>query len=159
MTTCERAVQIWSVLAMAAGNRQVLTYEIVGRLTGVPRQGLGQLLEPIQSYCLVNNLPPLTILVVSEATGIPSAGFVAANDIPLTQQKVFTYDWMRHGAPSLEDLEEAVRQCPSNGTSGVKLSETKRRELERRVAEDDSAPDDVIPWEQVKAEALARLTQ
>lgn len=39
------------------------------------------------------------------------------------------------------------------------LSEAQRRELERRVAEDDAAPDDVIPWEQVKAQALARLKQ
>lgn len=39
------------------------------------------------------------------------------------------------------------------------MSEAQRRELERRVAEDDTAPDDVIPWEQVKAQALARLEQ
>ncbi len=37
------------------------------------------------------------------------------------------------------------------------LTEAQRREIERRVAEDDAAPDDVIPWEQVKAQALARV--
>jgi putative addiction module component (TIGR02574 family) len=37
------------------------------------------------------------------------------------------------------------------------LSEAQCQELERRVAQDDAAPDDVIPWEQVKAQALARL--
>jgi putative addiction module component (TIGR02574 family) len=37
------------------------------------------------------------------------------------------------------------------------LTEDLRRELERRVAEDDANPDDVIPWEQIKAEALARF--
>ena len=26
-----------------------------------------------------------------------------------------------------------------------------------RVAEDDASPDDVVPWEQVKAQTLARL--
>ena len=36
------------------------------------------------------------------------------------------------------------------------LTEAQRQELERRVAEDDASPDDVIPWEQVKADALAR---
>ena len=30
-------------------------------------------------------------------------------------------------------------------------------ELERRIADDDAHPDDLIPWEQIKAEALARL--
>jgi hypothetical protein len=66
MTTNERAAQIWSVLALAAHNRQVLTHNMVARITGIARVGLGQCLEPIQSYCLVKGLSPLTILVVSE---------------------------------------------------------------------------------------------
>jgi putative addiction module component (TIGR02574 family) len=37
------------------------------------------------------------------------------------------------------------------------LSEAQRRELERRVADDDANPNDVVPWEQVKAQTLARL--
>lgn len=37
------------------------------------------------------------------------------------------------------------------------LTEAQRRELERRVGEDDANPDDVVAWEQVKAQALARL--
>lgn len=111
----ERAAQIWPILSLAAWNRQVLTYDLVGKLIGVPRQGLGRLLEPIQSYCLVKGLPPLTILVVSEETGIPGTGFVAAADIPRTQVKVFSHDWLSHDVPSPEDLEQAVRQQPSNG--------------------------------------------
>jgi hypothetical protein len=82
MTQYERAAQIWSVLAWAATNRQELTYDIVGRLIGVPRQGLGRLLEPIQSYCLVRQLPPLTLLVVSEVNGQPNPGFTATQQIP-----------------------------------------------------------------------------
>ena len=37
-----------------------------------------------------------------------------------------------------------------------RLTESQRQELRRRVAEDDAHPEDVIPWEQVKAEARAR---
>lgn len=37
------------------------------------------------------------------------------------------------------------------------LTEPQRTELRRRVAEDDASPDDVVPWEQVKAQTLARL--
>ena len=73
MKATERASQIWAVLALAARNRQILTYEIVGRLIGVPARGLGHLLEPIQSYCLLKDLPPLTILVVQETTGLPGS--------------------------------------------------------------------------------------
>src|SRR5947209_3066411 len=115
MTTSERAVQIWPILALAARNRQVLTYNLLARLTGVPRVGLGQCLEPIQSYCLLQNLEPLTILVVSEQSGMPGTGFIAAADIPKTQQDVFSYDWLEHGCPSPEDFAKAVQARPSNG--------------------------------------------
>lgn len=37
------------------------------------------------------------------------------------------------------------------------LNQAQRQEIARRVAEDDAAPDDVIPWDQVKAQTLARL--
>ena len=33
------------------------------------------------------------------------------------------------------------------------ITDAQRQELRRRVAEDDARPDDLIPWEQVKAEA------
>jgi putative addiction module component (TIGR02574 family) len=39
------------------------------------------------------------------------------------------------------------------------LSDAQRQELERRIANDDANPDDLIPWEEIKAEALARLKQ
>jgi putative addiction module component (TIGR02574 family) len=37
------------------------------------------------------------------------------------------------------------------------LTEAQREELQRRVADDDANPDDVVPWEQVKAQTIARL--
>ena len=39
----------------------------------------------------------------------------------------------------------------------MQLSDAQRLELARRIADDDANPDDVTPWEEVKAEALARL--
>ena len=39
------------------------------------------------------------------------------------------------------------------------LSQTKRDELRRRVAEHEANPNDVVPWEQVQAEAAARIGQ
>ncbi len=39
------------------------------------------------------------------------------------------------------------------------LNEGQRRELERRLAEHAADPTDVVPWGQVKAEALARLQE
>jgi hypothetical protein len=105
MQASERAAQIWSVLALAAHNRQVLTYPILAKLVGVPQVALGKLLEPIQSYCMNRKLLPLTILVVSSVDGVPGAGFIAASDIPRVQQSVFSFDWLEHGAPRVEDFE------------------------------------------------------
>lgn len=100
MNKNERAIQIWPLLAFAAVNRQTLTYERLGRLIGVPRQGLGQLLDPIQSYCLRNNLPAITALVVSEKDGLPGTGFIAAQDVPAEQAKVYSLDWLSVDPPS-----------------------------------------------------------
>jgi len=112
MRVVERAWQIWPALALAARNRQTLTYDMLSNLIGVARQGLGQLLEPIQSYCLVHELPPLTILVVRDDTGIPGTGFIGAENIPQNQQEVFKHNWLDHGAPTIQELQEALDQRP-----------------------------------------------
>ena len=39
------------------------------------------------------------------------------------------------------------------------LSADKRQELDRRLADSVTNPDDVVPWEQVKAAALARFAK
>jgi hypothetical protein len=111
----ESASWIWPLLALAARNRQVLTYDLLGRLIGIPRFGLGKHLEPIQSYCLLRRLPPLTALVVNEKTGLPGDGFIAAQDVPAAQQKCFQYDWLKETKPRPGDLLEAVRRLPSCG--------------------------------------------
>jgi len=117
MTRSERASQIWAVLAWAAKNRQSLTYGHIASLIGVPTAGLGQLLEPIQSYCLIAKLPPLTILVVQQDSGLPGPGFTGAtaSEFGKAQMEVFAFDWLKHGNPQPDTLEKAVQQCPSNG--------------------------------------------
>jgi putative addiction module component (TIGR02574 family) len=39
------------------------------------------------------------------------------------------------------------------------LTDAQRRELERRLDDHEANPDDVVPWEQIKAEALARFAR
>jgi putative addiction module component (TIGR02574 family) len=39
------------------------------------------------------------------------------------------------------------------------LSEAQRQELQRRLDDHKANPGDVVPWEQIKAEALARFRQ
>lgn len=114
MQAHERAAQIWPLLCLAAMNRQVLTYKIVGGLIGVPHYALAQLLEPIQSYCLLHKLPALTVLVVNNE-GRPGTGFIAAENVPAEQQRVFRHDWQEEATPQPEALLAAVRQLPSCG--------------------------------------------
>lgn len=53
----------------------------------------------------------------------------------------------------LQEIWESIAaELPS-----VELSETQKQELRRCAAEHEANPADVIPWEQVKAEALARF--
>ena len=119
MNRSERASQIWAVLAYAASNRQSLTYRQLGRLIGVPAAGLGNLLEPIQSYCMREELPPLTVLVVQQESGLPGSGFTAATaqEFAQAQSRVFAFDWLKHGNPQPEKLEAAVAALLSNGAA------------------------------------------
>lgn len=55
-------------------------------------------------------------------------------------------------AQEILDSVVAERQAPP-------LSEAKRQELQRRLDEHAAHPDDVVPWEQVEADALARFRQ
>jgi hypothetical protein len=114
MHSHERAAQIWPLLTYAASHRQTLTYELLGRLIGVPHFGLSQLLEPIQSYCLIRELPALTSLVVNQ-TGRPALGFIAAQDVPVEHERVFVHPWLNQGPPTPEELLLAVRERPSCG--------------------------------------------
>jgi len=114
MTTADWASIIWPVLTLAACNHQVLTYDRLAKLVGQVRPALGQCLEPIQSYCLLNGLPALTAIVVSEKTGLPGTGFTAASDVPRTQIAVFNHNWLNTKVPLSIALKEAAKQHPSN---------------------------------------------
>lgn len=119
MTYPEWASRIWPVLILAARNRQILTYDILAKLIGQIRPALGRCLEPIQSYCLLRKLPPLTSIVVSEKTGLPGSGFIAAKDVSPRQMEVFAHEWVKVKVPSADDLEKALRKLPSNGKMSI----------------------------------------
>ena len=111
MTREQRAQQLWSVLVLAACNRQVLTYEIVGKACGVPAPSLGDFLRPIQQFCSENELPPLTSIVVAKNSGIPGEGFIAAENVPLAQIQTFSKNWLEEQAPSAELLADAYTRA------------------------------------------------
>ncbi|MCV2362982.1 hypothetical protein LNV23_05885 [Paucibacter sp. DJ1R-11] len=117
MKASERSSQIWAVLAWAARSRQNITYSQLAQATGAFTGGLGAWLEPIQSYCIINKLPPLTVLVVQQESGMPGSGFTGATaaELATAQARVYAFSWLEHGNPGAESLEQAAKQMPSNG--------------------------------------------
>ncbi len=55
------------------------------------------------------------------------------------------------------DLVLEIWDSIADESSSPSLSTVQRNELRRRAEEDDATPDDVVPWEQVKVQTLARL--
>lgn len=53
-------------------------------------------------------------------------------------------------------LAEALWDSVARDLEREAPTEAQRRELERRLADSIARPDAVIPWEEVKAQALAR---
>lgn len=115
MSHAQRACQIWAVLALAATNRQILTYNMVSQLTGMAKT-MGDVLEYIQSFCEVRELPPLTTICVNSETGLPGGGnrYATAEDLARRQLKVFNHDWLAEKNPGPAELEAAKKTHPTN---------------------------------------------
>ena len=111
MKRAQRAQQIWSILVLAASNRQTLTYDLIGRACGVPAAAIGDFLRPIQQYCSERGWPALTSLVVGKESGMPGDGFIAEADVPRAQSRTFTHDWLAEQAPSEEELAAAYERA------------------------------------------------
>ena len=117
MKRAETALAFWSVLTLSATKRQTVTYQLLSQLIGVPRNSLGRLLEPIQSYCILSSLPPLTSIVVEARTGVPGDGFIAASNLPQAQADTFAHDWLNQPVPRPQDFQKAMDTLPSCGLS------------------------------------------
>ena len=76
MKRTERAMQIWQILLGAAHNRQTLTYGQIATHLSLGGAGiLSQTLDMIHQYCVSQDLPSITCLVVNQESGIPGAGY------------------------------------------------------------------------------------
>lgn len=110
MNTYERAIQIYQVLIGAAHHRQLLTYDIVGKHIGVPRQGLANHLEHLLRYCEKEKLPRLTSICVSEKTGQPSHGYTdrvagTPEQLHRDREAVYAHKWYQEPLVTVEALK------------------------------------------------------
>jgi len=103
-----RAQQIWPILISLAHNRQIITYKRLAYLVGIGGPGvLGKgPLDRIANYCIQNDLPPLTSLVVNEKTGLPGNG-IPVKKAATQREVVFNNPWFKIVAPTPDQLHEA----------------------------------------------------
>lgn len=90
----ERAQKAWVKLVELAKSHKFCSYKELGDYIGIHHRPVRYPLELIQEYCMFNNLPPLTILVINNS-GKPGQGFIAANENEYTekQNEVFAFNW------------------------------------------------------------------
>jgi putative restriction endonuclease len=90
----QRAAFGWDVLIQVSKNKELIRYNQLGSQIGIHHRAVRFVLGLIQNYCLENQLPPLTILVVNDS-GLPGEGFIAwdVDNIDQGLQQVYDYNW------------------------------------------------------------------
>lgn len=124
----ERAMLAWDVLARISKQRQTITYTDIAASVGAggPR-ACRYFLDLIQNYCMHNQLPPLTILVVGKGSKEPGKGFIAhdVNELDAGMQSVWDFDWAKNGNPfdftqsgeTFKSLKKQLLDDPNNSES------------------------------------------
>jgi predicted HNH restriction endonuclease len=100
----KRANIAWNILTEVAINRDLITYGELGHQMQVHHRAIRFFLDLIQTHCLNNDLPPLTILIVNQ-TGKPGEGYIASNieNFDLDKDLVYSFDWTKIANPFGEE--------------------------------------------------------
>ena len=110
MTREARAQLAWQVLAGAAANRQILTYTLLAERIGMGAGTLSEILGCIMYYCDQNGLPPLTVLVVRQDSGVPGEGLTTLENLGRDREAVFGAKWFEMLPPSAAQFAVAFRR-------------------------------------------------
>lgn len=90
----------------AAKLRSTITYGELSDEVGVIARGLGPHLARLEKWCAAKGIPPLTVLVVTLGTGLPSDdgtyrgiryGDMSQEELDELQASVFDHDWGQYG--------------------------------------------------------------
>lgn len=137
----ERAYRAWPILVSQAMNHaEPITYgELAARLN-IHHRAVRYVLGVIQSYCLLERLPPLTILVVDAITRRPGTGFIAwaMDDLDRGKQEVREYAW--------GGLENPFRYA-SDGTN--------EGDLVKELVDDPDSSDEI--FSRIKVRGMAQV--
>jgi len=92
----QRAFHTWEILIRCAAKNEKITYGELAKKLGLHHRAIRYALGPILEYCLLNELPPLTILIINKGTQEPGQGFFFAWDIENSADgfdKVYNFNW------------------------------------------------------------------
>jgi putative restriction endonuclease len=92
----ERAYRAWPILTAKASARQTITYSEFADHLGIHVRPVRYVLHVIQAWCLAEEKPPLTILVVNKGQGRQGQGFIAwdTSHVEEGYRAVFAYPWL-----------------------------------------------------------------
>ena len=105
-----RAVQAWQILVGKAMDRKTVTYEGLSKqMFKKKAQGvLNRILGHIAFYCIKQQLPPLTAIVVGKGRGVPGDAIPAdISKLDSERESVYECDWYDIYPPSEQALAEA----------------------------------------------------
>ncbi len=69
---------------------------------------LANMLGHVMFYCKINDLPPLTVIVVNQDTGLPGEGLaVTGIDLNAEREHVYLFNWYGIYPPSSEEFGTA----------------------------------------------------
>jgi putative restriction endonuclease len=113
----ERAYRGWALLTRRAQAGRTITYGQLGKSLGIHHRAVRYVLGKIQDFCLVEKLPPLTILAVNQNSRKPSEGFIAwdVNDLDHGLKLVYGFAW--------DDMENPFQFAADGSTPDSLASE------------------------------------
>lgn len=127
----QRAARGWDALIQLAKERKTARYKEFGNEIGIHHRAVRYVLDLIQTYCLEQKLPPLTILVVNQ-TGKPGEGFIAwdTDDIEEGLRQVYNFNWdiqenpfdfARHGLTQDDIVASLINEPEKSGDIYAKV--------------------------------------
>jgi hypothetical protein len=110
-----RAVQAWQILVGKAMNRETVTYEGLSVLMYKKEAAgvLAAILGHVAFYCMDNDIPILTTIVVGKGPGKPGDRIpIDPAKIDEEREKVYDHNWYDIYPPSETDLATAYKRHP-----------------------------------------------
>lgn len=122
MNRFESAGKTWPILtAMAQARSPILYMDLASKLGYKGARPTRFPLWTIQDFCIERNLPPITILVINEKTGLPGPGFIAwpRDQLDEGRERVYSFDWSAIAPPF---TKKSVRSIPLASNTDIDFS-------------------------------------